>query len=100
MSNEHINLADCCDKGVTLDLPPGSVLVVYTDDGPSGICGQSMNVTCPHTVLHWFPTEEDYQTANHFNRLGRRGKNARIRAVKIGDWSSGQFSLVKHSPGS
>jgi len=89
---QSINLNE---EGTTLDLRPGSVLVIYTDDGPSGACGQSMNVTCPHTVLHLFPTEEDFCQAREHLR-GRGGKNAKMRIVKIGDWATGQFSVVKH----
>lgn len=100
LGSEHINLVNCCSEGVTLNLSPGSILVICTDDGPSGICGQSMSVTCPHTVLHWFPTDEDYhRVASRLDRLSRRGKNAKTRVVKIGGWSSDQFSLVKHESG-
>lgn len=93
-------MADICtdlttSQGVLLDLPAGSVLVICTDDGPTGVCGQSMSVTCPHTVLHWFPTEEDYRRVADRLR-SHRGKNAKTRVVKIGEWANGQFTLVKH----
>jgi hypothetical protein len=33
--------------------------VVYTDEGPSGICGQAMSTTCPWTRVWLFSGEQE-----------------------------------------
>ena len=96
MRVKHLD-ADNCNE--TLDLSPGRALLIYTDDGPDGPCGQSMRTTCPHAVIHWFPSEAFMRTwiAENQNNLGRN-KKCDVRMVVIGDWSSpGVISLCTHS---
>jgi len=57
--------------------------LVYEDDGPMGICGQSCSITCPWKKLYLFENEEAMRlfmkrTENNRN-VGRR--NARITHV-------------------
>lgn len=77
-----------------IQLNIGNVLVVYTDDGPSGICGQSMNITAPHTYILIYENEDKFRADK--DNIGRRGKNSKIRFVVIGEWSNqGSFILAK-----
>lgn len=77
---------------MSLNLKTGNVLAIYTDDGPLGICGQSMMITAPHTYLFLFNSYSDFQKEYH--KLGRNGKNAKVRWVEIGNSSDqGIFSL-------
>jgi hypothetical protein len=77
---------------IPLNLKIGNVLAIYTDDGPIGICGQSMSITAPHTYISLFNSYDEFQ--KEYSKIGRKGKNAKIRWVEIGNASSeGVFSL-------
>jgi hypothetical protein len=41
----------------TVAQAPPTYAIVYLDDGPSGICGQSMDTTSPHTRVFLFHSE-------------------------------------------
>jgi hypothetical protein len=82
---------------INIQLLPGSVLSIIDDDGPSGICGQSMSITCPHTAIHWFPNEDLYRAWREAGDCHRRGRNVRERIVVIGQWSSpGEIGVNIH----
>ncbi len=98
---KSLDLTDIFDENITIDLKPGSVLVIYTDKGPTGkgptgMCGQSMNVTCPHTIIHWFPNKESFRLVKDMLEY-RQGKNFHVKIVVIGEWSNGMFNLIKHN---
>lgn len=77
---------------ISLNLKIGNVLAICTDDGPTGICGQSMTITSPHTYIFLFNSYEDFQRAAP--TLERKGKNGKVRWVEIGNGSNqGVFSL-------
>ena len=79
-------------EGANLNLTPGKVLAIYTDDGPIGICGQCMSITSPHTYVYLFNSEDEF--IENRSSLGRSGRNAKIRYTVIGDHSSeGVFEL-------
>lgn len=82
--------------GCFLELSKGNVLVFYMDDGPGGISGQTIEVTCPHTVIHWFPDEESFWERVREKALSRSGRNARSRYVVIGKGGDAKTSLVVH----
>ena len=69
-------------KDLETKLPKGTVIAVYRDDGPSGICGQSMEITCPHTAIHIFKSEEEFWTFVRDNP-GRGGKNSQLHYVVV-----------------
>lgn len=82
--------------GAEVRLRPAMVLVVVMDDGPRGPCGQSMNVTCPHTTIHIFP-DEAYMR-DFFSAGGtREGIRERARYCFIGEHSApGVMNLIRH----
>lgn len=97
MAEQRHDLSSDWFPGATLNLAPGSVLVIYTDDGPTGICGQSMDTTCPHACIHWFPNEAAYREFSEKHKLGRSGRRASVRVVVIGEWSApGKISVIVH----
>ena len=74
------NLAKC-QKDKLSGLDEMIYAVVYKDDGPSGICGQSCSITSPWTHLYLF---SNYKAVKDFidkikNQTGR--KNARVEFV-------------------
>lgn len=76
----------------------GSVLVIYTDDGPSGPCGQSMKTTCEHTRVYRFSSESRFRgfvgSKSLIDVFGRKGKKAKVSIVVIGEWSTGYFEFT------
>ena len=86
MKGETMLLTSISEKGKTLKLDPGNVIAIYTDEGPSGICAQSMSVTSPHAMLLWF---EDIDKFDEWNkRKVSVGKRSALRYAVIGDYSS------------
>ena len=80
-----------------IPLHKGNCLVVYSDEGPLGPCGQSMDTTCPHTYIHWFPDEAAMRRhLSKIDSIGRKGVRARIQYVVIGDGGSGQMQFHRH----
>lgn len=94
MKSKRHALSEFYYRGTVLNIVPGSVLSIITDEGPVGVCGQSMSITSPHTTIHWYPSEDGYRARPP---QPRPGKNTRERVVVVGDWSSpGPISLVEH----
>ena len=55
----------------------GPYLVIYTDEGPAGICGQSTSITCPLVYVWAFNTEDEaYELAA--TKPGRAGSKMRV----------------------
>lgn len=85
-------------KGVNVHLKPGMAWILYTDNGPGGPCGQSMRTTCPHSVLHVFPSETEMR-AYAEEGVGRN-KKGRVEYGVVDDWSAaGVFQVVLHGEG-
>lgn len=81
--------------GCELRLNNGNVLAVYTDEGPTGMCGQSMSVTCPHTTILWFKTYDDFLAYFEKHEM-RHGKKSQLRYCVIGEYGvPGTFTLIK-----
>lgn len=64
--------------------------VLYTDQGPTGIGGQSTDLTMPHAYLLLCPDEEAALQAAQ--TLGRAGKRREVR-VLFPDSRSGVWAL-------
>ena len=61
-------------------------IVVYTDEGPTGICAQCMSITCPHCYIYLFDTEEE---AREYMAITKIGRNGRKKQNRTGDLSRG-----------
>lgn len=91
------DLCDLLPDSLSLTIKDGNVLAIYYDDGPSGLCGQSMSITCPYMSIHLFDTEEEFKTYTKKYSLNRTGKHAQIRHVVVGEYSCpGKISIIKH----
>ncbi len=91
-----VTLADITAAGRTLELSPGNVIAIFTDEGPDGPCGQSMSITCPHAVIHWFMDEEAFR--EWVKEQGpMRGRQARLRYAVLGSYSThGTMGICWH----
>lgn len=76
-------------------LTPGMCVVLWTDKGPGGPCGQTMSTTCPWAGLAIFPDEVTAREtlAAH---PPRRGRQFDIRYIIVGEGGDGQFSIGVH----
>lgn len=87
-----IILNDTWVKDINLTIKRGNILAIYTDDGPTGMCGQSTYVTSPHTYIFLFNSYDEFKKS--YNKIGRSGKRAKIRWVEVGDsGTEGIFSF-------
>jgi hypothetical protein len=77
---------------LSLTLKPGMGWAIYTDHGPTGICGQSMSITCPHSVFRVWPDEESMRA--DLDKSFRKGSKANLQFGVIGQWSSGRGAVV------
>lgn len=55
--------------------------VVYADDGPNGICGQSCSITNPWSRLHLFDSEEKMRDFCRKVESDRVRKNSRVTHI-------------------
>ena len=76
-----------------LRLENGMGWCLYSDEGPTGICGQSMDTTCPHAYLAVWPNEDVMRQAMESGKAGRRGKRERVMWGVVGEWSTGKFTV-------
>ena len=90
---EQFCLTDEWVQDSQITLCKGNCLVVYSDTGPLGPCGQSMSITCPHTYLYWFPDEDTMRRKLLVGTIGRKGSRPRIEYAVIGDHGTGQMQL-------
>jgi len=91
------NLLDMAgQEKVDLTLRPGNVLLICSDDGPTGYVPQSMSVTCPSCAIHWFPDQAAYEKwAGSLPPL-RKGVRPRQQVVVVGFSATANFSVTKH----
>lgn len=77
------------------ELKPGMCVVLYTDKGPGGPCGQSVDITCPHASVLIFP---NYETMQQYTdgRPFRLGTKADIRWFEVGSHGTGRLSINVH----
>ena len=86
------DLTNTWTPGIDLKIKPGNVLAIYTDDGPTGLCGQSMSTTSPHTYIFLFNSEDEFR--ENVKDLGRKGQRGKLRFVVVGNYGSeGIFSI-------
>lgn len=77
-----------------LCLENGMGWCLYSDEGPSGPCGQSCDTTCPHAYLAVWPSEDAMREAMESKKAGRNGVRARVMWGVIGEWTAGNFSIT------
>jgi len=77
----------------SLTLKPGMAIAVISDDGPVGPCGQSMSITCPHTVIAVAPDEDSLK--EWLSKGTRKGLRERTQYCVIGSHGSAMFSLAE-----
>lgn len=86
--------------GATIPLPTltdGMVIAIAMDDGPKGICGQAMSVTCPWQHLHFFPDEQAFRDFVETKKLGRGGSREKIVYCVVGSHGTGQMFICDHT---
>jgi len=77
----------------------GMAWILYTDQGPSGPCGQLMSITCPHTVLRlWSSEDAMFKELNgrEMMSLFRRGVRQTVDWGVIGQFSTSKAKIVFH----
>lgn len=77
----------------------GMAWILYTDQGPAGICGQSMSITRPHTVLRLWSSEDAMQkelNGREMMSLFRRGVKQTINYGVVGQFSTSNAKIVFH----
>ena len=77
----------------------GMAWILYTDQGPAGICGQLMSITCPHTVLRlWSSEDAMFKELNgrEMMSLFRRGVKQTINYGVVGQFSTSNAKIVFH----
>lgn len=89
---KYINLQEL--DSFTLELKPGMAWAMYMDEGPTGICGQSMSITCPHCVFATWPDEEAMRA--DVKKIGRGGSKSRIHWGVVGEWGTANCGIVEH----
>lgn len=90
---KSMNLMDHYDKvPMALTIKPGMAWAIWTDKGPSGPCGQSMNTTMPHGGIMFFG---NIDTLNAYFRehKGRKGVQTNLLWGEVGDWGTGNVTL-------
>lgn len=84
----------CLPFGIQLE--DGMGWCLYSDEGPGGISGQSIDITCPHAYLSVWPNESSMRAAMESKSFGRRGKRERVMWGVVGQWTTGKFSITVH----
>jgi hypothetical protein len=87
------DLADEHRQAPMITWKPGTAWVLYSDDGPSGPCGQCMSTTCPWTILYVFKNEDEMREAVK-GEIGRKGRKAKTIYGIIGDYTAGGRFMV------
>jgi hypothetical protein len=83
------------------------IFAIYDDDGPNGICGQSMSITCRWHKLYIFDKHEDFKTFEDKVLNSRTSrKRDRISDVFVSDncslgedilyYNNGKFNSIKY----
>ena len=74
---------------------PGTVIVIYSDDGPSEPSENTTSIDCPHTEIHVFENRElmhEFVKDGDWNGQGRR---PRVQSLTVGEGHSlGTFLTI------
>ena len=98
MEIEQHNLSEPLPlDGITLK--NGMAWLVYTNKGPLGVCGQSMDITCSRIWIHLWGNEDAMRAdleGKSLESLGRNGRQSQIEYGVIGEWYTGDASITVH----
>lgn len=93
---KHYDLLDLYAGEIPLPtLKPGMCIVLYTDKGPKGPCGQGGKTTCDHAVLQFYPDRKAMQEALEGKQF-RHGQRADVRWFEVGNGGTGQLRIDMH----
>jgi len=87
-------LDDFHGEPVSITFKPGMAWALYSDEGPTGPCGQSMRITCPHSVLIVWDSEDAMREALREQSVGRKGAKQRLQWGVVGDYTAGGVFTV------
>jgi len=82
-------------EGVTIKLKPGMAWALYSDEGPSGPCGQSVRAMSPRTVLMTWPNEAAMRSALEKSTMD--GKKKQIKWGVVDEYTAGGIFRVIQS---
>lgn len=88
---KHLRLAQNYGEEVNVTLKDGMGFIMYTDEGPTGITGQCMSITCPHAIFAIYENEEKMKEG--LKKL-REGRNKNIQYGVVGQWDVGNCQIV------
>ena len=80
-------------KDVNICLKPGMAWILYSDNGPSGPCGQDMRTTGPHTAFHIFPNEQAMRQALEAG-VGRNKISGHVDYGVVDEWTAASVFQV------
>jgi hypothetical protein len=82
--SEFKDVSEFWQDKLPFDLKTGNCIVIYTDKGPGGPCGQSMSVTCPHAMFAVFEDRDAMEKWAQSCYSTRQGDRADIRWWEVG----------------
>lgn len=79
-----------------IEIKPGMGFLIITDKGPTGICGQSMDITCPHCRILIWPDEQSMRDAvADKGTKYRSGSQHNFFMGVFGEWSTGSVQVTQ-----
>ena len=81
MATRVYSLTEPHSAELTITLKPGMAWMIYTDRGPAGMHGQTLDATCPHSAFAVFETEE---AMRQFVAGLQRGRGVNLQYGVIG----------------
>ena len=88
-----VSFKDGYNLPMNITLKKGMGWAIYTDFGPTGICGQSCDITCPWSGVTFFEDEDTMQKWLK-ERGHRKGSRANLQFGVIGEFWTGNGSIA------
>ena len=93
-----MGLMDYFAKGqMDITLKPGMGWAIYSDRGPSGVCGQACSITMPWCSIMFF-SDEDTMHEYLKTKPHRNGVKQVLLYGVIGEYGIGNCTVVKVEP--
>ena len=90
----QLALDDFHGKPLSVEFKPGMAWALYSDEGPTGFCGQDMRMTCPHALLIVWDSDSAMREACRENAVGRNGSRKRLMWGVVGEYTAGGVFTV------